>query len=82
MPSRHGGQGTTPSECDRTTGKDEQVRDTAGGAVEAGVRDVVVTEDDRGALGISRRGVRHVATTTHDLPSERQQNGRAIICRS
>jgi hypothetical protein len=74
-------QGTTPSGCDRTTGKGERVRDTAGGGVEAGVRDVVVAEGDRGALGISRRGVRHVATTTNDLPSEGRQSGRSITCR-
>jgi hypothetical protein len=38
--------------------RDEQVRDTVGGGVEGGVRDVVFTEDDRGALGVSGRGVR------------------------
>jgi hypothetical protein len=81
MPSRRGRQGTTPSGYDRTTGKGERVRDTAGGGVEAGVRDVVVAEGDRGALGISRRGVRHVATTTNDLPSEGRQSGRSITCR-
>ncbi|WUB59067.1 hypothetical protein OG852_48440 [Streptomyces sp. NBC_00582] len=38
--------------------RDEQVRDTLGGGVEGGVPDVVFTEDDRGALGVSGRGVR------------------------
>lgn len=32
--------------------RNEQVRDAVGGGVEGGVRDAVVTEDDRGALGV------------------------------